>query len=68
MLGMSESKIRNSINSGCFRTPYTYTNIQGQNALSPPDILQKIATSVAKTIIENNKCIERDLMNRGLIR
>ena len=66
MLGLSESKVFNEIDSGCFGIAHLSLNIKDQPALEPDDILRKIATGVAKAIIANNKAIENKLRASGL--
>lgn len=66
MLGMDESSIFHEIDRGCFGIAQLSTEIKDQPALQPNDILQRIATGVAKAIAANNAAIERQLRQAGL--
>ncbi len=66
MLGLTESQLFSKIDSGCFGIAHLSTNIKNQQALNPDDILQKLATGVAKAIEANNMAIENQLRSHGI--
>jgi hypothetical protein len=68
MLGLNGIQLFQKIDSGAFGGGYLAANINinNQKALQPNDILQKLATGVAKAIEANNQAIERQLRNAGI--
>jgi hypothetical protein len=65
MLGLDESEIFREIDAGCFGTTHVSKNIPPQYSLIPRDILERIATGVAKAIEANNRAIEIQLRFHG---
>ncbi len=66
MLGLNEGQLFQEIDSGVFGIGHIAMHIDDQPTLKPHDILQLLATGVARAIDANNRAIENQLRSAGI--
>jgi hypothetical protein len=65
MVGLGGSEIFREIDTECFEIAQASKNIPPQYSLNPRDILERLATGIAKAIEANNRAIEIQSRSQG---